>query len=78
MLDKTIFLRQMENILEMDEVTLNLNDELEILSNWDSLAILAFIAMAAENYEVLLANDDMASSVTVDDLANLVERACKN
>jgi acyl carrier protein len=68
----------MEDILEMDEETLNLNDELEILSNWDSLAMLAFIAMIDEHYEVSLATDDMTSCVTVDDLANLVERACKN
>ena len=62
----------------MEEETLHLNDELEILNNWDSLTMLSFIAMIDEHYEVSLSNDEVTSCVTVDDLADLVKRVVGN
>ena len=67
----------MEELLEMEEETLNQDDKLENLG-LDSLVILALIAMIDENYESSLATDDISSCVTIDDLAIIVEKAAKS
>ncbi len=78
MFNKDSFLREMENILEMGENTLNLNDEINLSGNWDSLAILAFIAMIDEKYSITISSDDISACLIVNDLKSLVEEKINN
>ena len=43
------------------------------LDEWSSLTALSVIAMADEEYEVVLTGDDIRNSTTVNDLFELVE-----
>ena len=43
------------------------------LDEWSSLTALSVIAMAAEEYEVVLTGDDIRNSTTVNDLFELVK-----
>jgi acyl carrier protein len=71
------FLRQMEEVLEMDENTLIMDTILDESTGWDSLSMLAFIAMIDDSYETTLEVEDLKSCETVGDLANLVEENVK-
>lgn len=43
------------------------------LEEWSSLLALSIIAMVDEEFDVILKGDDIHSSVTIEDLFNLIE-----
>ena len=69
-----VFLRRMEEILEINANTLKENDKLSDLTEWDSMAVLGFIAMANNEWGVKIEVDDIGTCKSFSDLYNLLER----
>ncbi len=76
--DFTAFLRNLEEVLEAREGSLTGSEVLETLPAWDSLTILAFIAMADAKYGVVMTPAKIIEAKTVSDLGQLVEAAPGN
>lgn len=70
-MDGTMFLKEIDSIIEADPGSTNMEDELASLSGWDSMAIVSFIAMADEKLGVIVKIDALKSCKTVADLAAL-------
>lgn len=65
------FLEQIAELLEVDVV--NEADELKSFEAWDSLTILSIIAMANENYGVVLNAAEINGANTIAGLWSLIE-----
>jgi hypothetical protein len=65
------FYREIEAILELPMCTINGKESLAELQNWDSLAIIAFIAMADSKLNAPVSAEQLASCKSVADLAGL-------
>jgi len=61
-----------EELLEMDSGSLKHDTELASLSQWDSLAVVSFLAMADSNYGVAVAPAQVRQCKSVGDLAALL------
>lgn len=61
------FIRQMEDVLELDEGSIQESTRLEDI-NWDSLAALSAIVMLQEDYDKVVNNDDFAGIETIGDI----------
>lgn len=66
------FLALLEELIEAPKGTLKSSETLESLENWNSLAVVSFMAMADEHYGVTLGAKQIADCKTVGDLLNLV------
>ena len=69
---KKKFLNLLEEALEADENSLTCEDELDGSPLWDSLAIVVFIAMVDENFDVTLSPGNIAEAKTVQDLVDML------
>ncbi|MGO9008546.1 MAG: phosphopantetheine-binding protein [Bryobacteraceae bacterium] len=70
-MDKVKFYQKLAEILDIEEV--KPENILKDLEQWDSLAILAVLAMADSQYGVTIQAKDVRSADTAESLANLVE-----
>ncbi len=61
-----------EDILEMDEGTLQIDTKLSELDEWDSLAKLALMAWARKEYDKILTAQQIREFVTVEDICKSV------
>ncbi|GFM64457.1 acyl carrier protein [Pseudomonas cichorii] len=61
-------LRLMEEAMETDEGTLSMGQALD----WDSIAVVTFMALADEHFGKTLAASRLSNCHTVDDVVNLV------
>lgn len=61
-----------EDILEMDEGTLQIDTKLSELDEWDSLAKLALMAWARKEYDKILTAQQIREFVTVEDICKAV------
>ncbi|MGW8159237.1 MAG: acyl carrier protein [Desulfoprunum sp.] len=66
------FLAELEEVLEADSGSIIGNEVLSDLEGWDSLAVMAFIAMVDEKFDTNLAPSKIADSKTVGDLIDLL------
>lgn len=66
-------LKLLEELLELDDNTLEISMNLDAVENWDSLNVLAFIAMADEKYNLLLSAESINNAKTVKDLLDLLD-----
>ena len=64
------FLRQLAEILEVDEVQASNN--LRDFAEWDSLSVLSVIAMLHDEYGVALSASDLKNATSAADLYDLV------
>lgn len=64
---------KLEDIMELDEGELKLTDELENFEEWDSIAILSFIAMMDSDFGKSIKGDEVKSFVTVQDAIERME-----
>ena len=71
-MDKTEFYRNLDELLEVDPGTSKGADLLAELENWDSVAVISFIAMADEKYGVNIPAKRIAQCQSVDDLAAII------
>jgi hypothetical protein len=65
-------LRAMEELLEQPDGALNGPEGLDTLEQWNSMAMIGFIALVDENFGVTLSPRKFVNCVTVDDLLKLV------
>ena len=71
-MDKSAFLRHLEEMLEIGVNSLTGSEELSDLEVWDSLAIISFVAMADDRYNAHVGGGRIAACTTVEDLYHLV------
>lgn len=65
-------LKELEEILEVDEGSLALETELEQVPSWDSLAVVSFMAVADEKFGKRLSAKQLEKVGKVSDLVELV------
>jgi acyl carrier protein len=68
----TQFYRRLEEVLDLEPGTLKGGEVLSDLSSWDSIAEMAFVGMADENYGVTVPATRVHECKTVDNLAELI------
>jgi acyl carrier protein len=66
------FLREMDELLELDPGTLTGGEVLADLAGWDSLAVISFIALTDEKLDTVVAGESLAQAITVQDLLDLL------
>jgi acyl carrier protein len=67
------FLVSMDTMLELPEGTLNGSERLEDLEQWNSMAMISFIALADENQRVKVSPRELAGCATVAELLDLAK-----
>lgn len=70
-MDTKHFLLALDEMLELDPGTLTGAEELESLENWDSLAVISFIALVDEKLGLVVEGEKLAKAKTVGDLLAL-------
>ena len=69
---KEEFLKNLKNVLEVDERELELSDVFREYPEWDSLAYLSLIAMLDDEYSCQIEEEDFSKLITVEDLYTVV------
>lgn len=72
-MNKQEFLRQLEQMMEMDSGSLTGEEALTDLPEWDSLQILEFLVLVEEKFCVVIDGVDVMEAKTVNDLLALVD-----
>jgi acyl carrier protein len=67
------FLREIEVTLYLPEGSLAVDQNLEDIPEWDSLAVISFIALVDEKLGLAVDGEALANAVTVGDLLALVQ-----
>ncbi len=62
----------LDDLLELDPGTLTGSEELKDIETWDSLTVMGFIAMADEDFEVMVPPAQLSKCKTVADLITLI------
>lgn len=70
-MDTKDFLLALDEMLELEPGTLTGDEELESLENWDSLAVISFIALVDEKLGLVVEGEKLAKAKTVGDLLAL-------
>ena len=63
----------MEEIMDLDEGTLTLDSVLEDIDEWDSVAILSYIAALDEHFDKIVKGSDIKNIVTVKDAIDMMQ-----
>lgn len=71
-MNKQQFLEMLTEILEADAGTIKGDEDLENLENWDSLAVITFIAAVDEKMNFVVSGEQLSKAKTVGDLMALV------
>jgi hypothetical protein len=71
-MDRDEFLLEMDDVLDLPAGTLRGPERLEELKNWDSTALITFIALAEENNGESISPSQIVTCSTVADLLRLV------
>jgi acyl carrier protein len=72
MITKSDFLRNLESMIALDAGTLTGTEALADVPNWDSLALMSFIAFVDSDFGMRLGGRQLMECGTVDDLMKLV------
>lgn len=70
-MNTTDFLLALDEMLELDPGTLAGTEALEDLENWDSLAVISFIALVDEKLGLVVEGEKLVKAKTVADLLTL-------
>lgn len=65
--------RRLEEMFELNTGTIKGTESLDSL-NWDSMAVVMFIAMADKDFGVAVSAGDIRSAKTVDDLYSILTK----
>lgn len=66
-------LEMLEEVMDLDEGTLELNSELADIEEWDSLSKLSLMAEAKKKFGKKITADEMAGFVTVKDICDYLQ-----
>lgn len=72
-IDRSAFYAKIDDLLEIPAGTVNGSTKLSEIAQWDSLAVISFIAMVDSDYGVSLPAKEIAGCVTFDNLAALID-----
>jgi len=70
-MDRSQFLILIDELLELEPGTLKGDELLEGLEEWNSLAVVGYMAMVNEHYGLILSSKRLAACTTVNDLIAL-------
>lgn len=70
-MNTTDFLLALDEMLELDPGTLTGTEALEDLENWDSLAVISFIALVDEKLGLVVEGEKLVKAKTVADLLTI-------
>jgi acyl carrier protein len=70
---KREFIHELETMLELPEGSLTAEMALADIPEWDSLAVISFIAVVDEHFGAAVEGEKLAAAVTVADLIVLVQ-----
>ncbi len=70
----TEFYAALDEMLELDPGTITGNERLEDVEAWDSLAVISFIALVDEKFDILVETEKLAAAESVGDLYALATR----
>jgi len=71
-MNKTEFINQIANILEIDSINLSGSEVLEEIGVWDSLSIISFVAMVDTELKIIVDPEKLKNAKTINDLIELV------
>lgn len=63
----------LEELMELEEGELSLTDKLKDYEEWDSVAVLSFIAMMDSEFHKTVKGADIKEFVTVQDAINMMQ-----
>jgi acyl carrier protein len=66
------FLKLLDNTLDLPEGTLTGTEQLSDIPEWDSLAVISFIALVDEQFNEILEGEKLAEAKSVADLVALL------
>jgi acyl carrier protein len=72
-MDRQNFLPLLDEVLELAPGTLKGPEKLEDLENWNSMAMVSFVALADEHFNYTVSPRQFVNCETVDDLLNLIK-----
>ncbi|MDC7676959.1 acyl carrier protein [Asticcacaulis machinosus] len=70
-MDKPAFFAAVAEILETETTGLTGAETLDDLGNWDSLAVISFVAMVDSDLDRIVDNEKLKQAKTLNDLADL-------
>lgn len=73
-MDKNEFCRKLEELLEVSSGSLNTDSVLAEIEEWDSIAVVSFIALADADYGAAVSPKGITECRVVGDLADLIVR----
>ena len=71
-MNKTEFINQIADILEIEPINLSGAEILEEIGNWDSLSIISFVAMVDTELKIIVDPEKLKNAKTINDLIELV------
>jgi acyl carrier protein len=71
-MDKALFLARLEELMEIQAGTLTGSESLKSLKQWDSVAVIGFIALVDEQFEITLSAKRLVECKTIEDLIALL------
>ncbi len=74
-MDQANLLKSLDDLLELDPGTLTGSEELSALEAWNSLAVIGFMAIANEEFGVVVSPKKIAACTKVSDLVALLQAA---
>jgi acyl carrier protein len=74
-MNRSQFLLQLDELLELEPDTLKGDELLEGLDGWGSLAVLGYMAIVNENTGIVVSPVQISSCSTIDDLVALAKCA---
>ena len=75
MMDKATFLKELEILLEAEPGTLTGRENLDQIEGWNSLAIMSFLAFAAERLGVTVSPKGILACRTSEELFHMTAQA---
>jgi len=67
------FIQELEELFEMDENSINPEDEFRDYEEWDSLAMLGLGAMINEEYNITISRTEFEKIITIKELFNYIQ-----
>ena len=72
-MDRQTFLQHLDELLDLPLGTLKGPERIESLENWNSMAVVGYIAMVDEHFNYSISPRQFANCSTVNDLLGLIK-----
>jgi acyl carrier protein len=73
LMSRSEFLRQLDELMELEPGTLKGDERLKSLDGWGSLAILGYMAIVNETYHIIVQPQRISGCSTVNDLVAIAQ-----